>query len=76
MTPEQRAKFIAQKHEKAVRNRMIEMKDETRDGYADETNRSNLEAVRRLIAEGARETVETTTDAKGRVEIRHRLVRN
>jgi len=69
------AKLAAARHERAVRARMVELRNETRDGWAGETNRSNLEAVRRLIAEGVREAVETTTDAKGRVEIRHRLVR-
>jgi arabinogalactan endo-1,4-beta-galactosidase len=69
------SKFFEQRHERAVRNRMVELRNETRDGWATPANRSNFEAVRRLIAEGVREAVETTTDAKGRVEIRHRLVR-
>ena len=73
MTPAQ--KFRANKHERDVQRRMIELEAEPRDGYANDTKKANLEAVRRLIAAGIREAVETTTDAEGRVEIRHRLVR-
>jgi arabinogalactan endo-1,4-beta-galactosidase len=75
MTPEKAALWHAQKHERAVQKRMIELRNETRDGWATPANRSNFEAVQRLIAEGVREVVETSTDAKGRVETRHRLVR-